>query len=148
MYASPTKCTQVGRGVRMQKKKKTRPKWPCVWHLTLRSGASITRGPPMLSPFVLAKGMISQVRRLLRFSAPFSRKERGETWIPEQFRSTWNKLQCMCQNGATTPLSCNLYQKNIAFMHIHLLFPAHMPFYSTQSVRLVVQHWTKNSPDR
>ena len=34
MYASPTKCTQVGRGVRMQKKKKKmRPKW--VWHLTL-----------------------------------------------------------------------------------------------------------------
>ena len=30
-FASPTKCTQVRRDVRMQKKKKrkTRPKWPC-----------------------------------------------------------------------------------------------------------------------
>ena len=66
-------CTQVRRNVRKsdvvyacKKKKKTRPKWPCVWHLTLRLYAaepSSHGGPPMLSPFVLAKGTISQVRR-------------------------------------------------------------------------------------
>ena len=39
MYASPTKCTQVQRGVRNQKKKKkkTRPKWPYVFGIWLSS---------------------------------------------------------------------------------------------------------------
>ena len=53
------------------------------------------------------------------YSAPVSQKERGESryWIPEKFRSTYNKLQCTCQNGVTTPLSCHVNQKKTAFMH-------------------------------
>ena len=49
------------------------------------------------------------------------------------------------------PSAAMSIRKKIAFIKssyvlllscIHLLFPAHMPFYSTQSLRLVVQHWT------
>ena len=49
--------------------------------------------------------------------APVSQKERGESrsWISEQFRSSWNQLQCTCQNSDTTPLSCHVYQEKIAF---------------------------------
>ena len=56
------------------------------------------------------------------FSAPVSQKERGESrsGIPEKFRSTYNKLQCTCQNGVTTPLSCHVYQKR-SLSRIHLL---------------------------
>ena len=48
---------------------------------------------------------------------PVSQKERGESrsWIPEQVRSTWSQLQCTCQNSDSTPLSCGIYQKKIAF---------------------------------
>ena len=61
MYASPTKCTQVGRGVRMQKKKSATEVTVC---LALDFTEPSSRGgSPMLSPFVLAKGIISQVRR-------------------------------------------------------------------------------------
>ena len=74
------------------------------------------------------------------FSAPVSQKERGESrsWIPEKFRSTYNKLQCTCQNGMTTLRSCHVYQKKVAFMHT----PSLPAFYSTQSLHLVAQHWT------
>ena len=69
MYASPTKCTQIGRGVRMQKKNATEVIVCLAFDFTaLRSGAFITRGSPMLSPFVLAKGIISQVCRFFLVS--------------------------------------------------------------------------------
>ena len=59
-------CTQVRRNVRKsnvvyatkKKKKKNATEVTIrVWHLTF-----IARAPPMCSPFVLAKGIVSQVR--------------------------------------------------------------------------------------
>ena len=64
MYASPTKCTQVRRGVRMQKKKK-RDRSDGVWHSQFDfSERSLLRaGATHVLTVVLAKGIISQVFR-------------------------------------------------------------------------------------
>ena len=53
-------------------------------------------------------------------SAPVSQEERGESrfWI-QQFRRTWNQLQCTCQNSVTTPLSRHVYQKRSLSSSMH-----------------------------
>ena len=64
-------CTQVRRNVRKfdvvyawnTKENNATEVTGRAWHLTLRSGAFIAQGSTMCSPFVLTKGIISQVRR-------------------------------------------------------------------------------------
>ena len=75
MYASPTKCTQVRRGVRMQKKKKKKrdQRRPCLaFDFTERS--LHRAGATHVRTVVLAKGIISQVCRCFVNVKHFLRK--------------------------------------------------------------------------
>ena len=60
MYASPTKCTQVRRGVRMQKK--TRPKWPYVSGIWLYAAELSSHEGHPCAHRLFFPGITSQVR--------------------------------------------------------------------------------------
>ena len=63
MYASPTWCTHA------KKKKRDRSdrRSTCLAFDSGHSGAFIARAPPMCSPFLLAKGIVSRVDRFFFF---------------------------------------------------------------------------------